>query len=183
MCARCFVLPCRSATRSFTLSLMILRSLTRPQSLASVRIASAAIRSASFSSSSAAAPSATLPPPSVARAELWVSSRAEWREWLLSNHDRVREIWLRMPLKSSGHSGVSYEAAVEESLCFGWIDSTMARSQQDGWKRQRFSPRTLKSQWSKLNQARAERLIADGAMHPAGLVAVERAKTDGRWSS
>ena len=151
---------------------MLLRSLPRHRATTSV---SAAIRSASSVTSVSPAP------PS--RPELWVSDRAEWRQWLLFNHDRAPEIWLRMPLKSSGHSGVSYEAAVEESLCFGWIDSTLARSQADGWRRQRFTLRTIKSQWSTLNQSRAERLIAAGAMHPVGLAAVNRAKAKGRWKS
>jgi uncharacterized protein YdeI (YjbR/CyaY-like superfamily) len=76
---------------------------------------------------------------------------------------------------------VTYLEAVEAALCFGWIDGQLKRSEEEGWYRQRFTPRRARSKWSEINVGRAEALIASGRMRPAGLAEVERAKADGRW--
>ena len=102
---------------------------------------------------------------------LYVTSRKQWRSWLAENHDREREIWLVYYRKSSGKPRIPYNYAVEEALCYGWIDSTQKGI--DGEKfAQRFSPRRSKSQLSEMNRERIRRLIAKGRMNPAGLKAV-----------
>ncbi|MDQ3108170.1 MAG: YdeI/OmpD-associated family protein, partial [Actinomycetota bacterium] len=74
-----------------------------------------------------------------------------------------------------------YAGGVEVALCFGWIDGQRATSPADGWFRQRFTPRTAKSPWSKINRDKVEALAAAGRMAPAGVAAVDAAKADGRW--
>ena len=81
----------------------------------------------------------------------------------------------------SGHVGIDYEAAVEEALCFGWVDSTAGRMDDERSKLY-FAPRKPRGGWAATNKARIERLIADGRMAPAGLAAIERAKANGSWS-
>lgn len=94
--------------------------------------------------------------------------RAAWRRWLAKNFDRCDEIWLVFYKKASGKQGVSYEHAVEEALCFGWIDGRKKKLDQDCYAF-RFTPRKARSAWSKSNLQRVERLIAEGKMMPAGL--------------
>jgi uncharacterized protein YdeI (YjbR/CyaY-like superfamily) len=96
--------------------------------------------------------------------------RAEWRRWLAKNFARCEEIWLVFYKKASGKPGVSYDHAVEEALCFGWIDG-MKKKLDEQCYAFRFTPRKLNSQWSKSNLQRVERLIAEGKMMPAGLEA------------
>ena len=93
--------------------------------------------------------------------------RAAWRGWLQQNHAAASEIWLLMPSKASGKPGVSYLHAVEEALCFGWIDG-IAKRQDADFTAQRFTPRRPKSNWTELNKERARRLIASGLMTEAG---------------
>ncbi len=108
------------------------------------------------------------------------ASRAEWRAWLAENHAASTGVWLVYPKKASGLPGPSYEEAVEEALCFGWIDSRVRPL--DGRRRlQWFSPRRPGSIWSAPNKARVARLLAAGRMAPAGLAKVEAAKADGSW--
>jgi uncharacterized protein YdeI (YjbR/CyaY-like superfamily) len=113
--------------------------------------------------------------------ELRVTSRAEWRTWLEHNHQTASAIRLLIPLKDSGHAGPSYAEAVEVALCFGWIDGHLGKSQGDGYRRQRFTPRRPKSNWSASNKERVTRLIANGEMTEVGLAEVNAAKADGRW--
>jgi uncharacterized protein YdeI (YjbR/CyaY-like superfamily) len=94
------------------------------------------------------------------------NTRAEWREWLQENHDKRSDIWFTFPLKASGENGVSYNDAVEEALCFGWIDSTV-RSLDGRYKIQRFSPRNPKSSYSQPNKERLRWLADNGLIHPA----------------
>ena len=96
--------------------------------------------------------------------------RAEWRRWLAKNFARTEEIWLVFYKKASGKQTVAYDHAVEEALCFGWIDG-MKRKVDEQCYAFRFTPRKAKSAWSKSNLQRVERLIADGRMMPAGLKA------------
>jgi uncharacterized protein YdeI (YjbR/CyaY-like superfamily) len=107
--------------------------------------------------------------------------RAAWRDWLQANHATARGVWLVSWRPRSGRPpGVDYEAAVEEALCFGWVDSTGGTLDDDRGKLY-FAPRKPRSPWAASNKARVERLIADGRMAPAGLLAIERAKANGAW--
>ena len=101
---------------------------------------------------------------------LRVTKRAAWRRWLERNHARAPEIWLVLARKSSARASVSYDAAVEEALCFGWIDG-IAKRIDDVYRAQRFSPRRPTSDWSDSNRRRLAQLLAQGLVAPAGLAA------------
>ena len=107
------------------------------------------------------------------------SRASEWAAWLKSNHARAEAILLRIPKKSKTKS-ITYAEALDVALAWGWIDSQKRALDSEAWL-QRFSPRTAKSPWSKINRTKAEALIAAGAMKAPGLAEVERAKRDGRW--
>jgi uncharacterized protein YdeI (YjbR/CyaY-like superfamily) len=109
------------------------------------------------------------------------SSRQEWRGWLEKHHADSPGIWLVYFKKHTGQPTVAYDDAVEEALCFGWVDSKPNTLDDDRYK-MLFSPRNAKSPWSKLNKARVARLIEQGLMTPAGLEKIEVAKADGSWS-
>lgn len=111
-----------------------------------------------------------------------VQDRAAWRAWLAENHVTSPGIWLVIYKKSSGKPRLSYEDAVEEALCFGWIDGQTNKLDDERFI-QLFTPRRRKSTWSKSNKVRIERLIAAGLMTPAGLAKIEAAKADGSWST
>jgi uncharacterized protein YdeI (YjbR/CyaY-like superfamily) len=116
-------------------------------------------------------------------AVLDVRSAREWERWLERNHGETPDgVWLRLFKKGQADSGLDYEVAVETALCFGWIDGQKRRHDGISWV-QRFTPRRARSGWSKVNTDRAERLIAEDRMRPAGLREVELAKRDGRWAS
>lgn len=110
------------------------------------------------------------------------ASAAAFEAWLEASHASSDGIWLEFAKKGSGVASVTYAEAVEVALCFGWIDGQVKRSDEDGFYRQRFTPRRARSRWSQINVERAEGLIAAGRMRPAGLAEVERAKADGRWA-
>jgi uncharacterized protein YdeI (YjbR/CyaY-like superfamily) len=109
-----------------------------------------------------------------------LGDRAAWRAWLESHHERSKGVWLVTFKKSTGRPRVDYDAAVEEALCFGWVDSK-SRSVDDERTSLYFTPRKAKSSWSESNVARVEKLEADGLMHEAGRRVVEEAKCMGRW--
>jgi len=98
---------------------------------------------------------------------LYVPTRAAWRKWLAKNHDRVAEIWLIYPKKNSGEPRVSYDEAVEEALCFGWIDGLVKPIDVHRYM-QRFTPRRPKSNWSDINRERYARMVSEGRMTAAG---------------
>lgn len=98
----------------------------------------------------------------------YAPSRNAWREWLKKHHRSAHEIWLVYFKKNSGKSRVAYSDAVEEALCFGWIDSIVKRIDERKYA-QRFTPRKPNSQWSEMNRERIHRLIAAKLMTPAGL--------------
>jgi uncharacterized protein YdeI (YjbR/CyaY-like superfamily) len=102
---------------------------------------------------------------------LRVSTRKAWRTWLEKNHASAPEIWLVYPNKASGKRRIPYNDAIEEALCFGWIDS-IVKSLDEVHRAQRFTPRRPKSPLSPLNAERMRRLVAEGRMTPAGLAAV-----------
>ena len=106
--------------------------------------------------------------------------RATWRAWLEANHATATGAWLVTWRPRTGHAYLHYEAAVEEALCFGWVDSTGGQFDDDRG-RLYFAPRKPRSGWAATNKARVERLIADGRLAPAGLAAIERAKANGSW--
>ena len=109
-------------------------------------------------------------------------TRNAWRKWLEKNHSASPGIWLIYNKKSTGKAKLLYNDAVEEALCFGWIDSTL-RPIDDKRFMQRFTPRKPKSGWSGLNKKRIEKMTAEGLMTKAGLEKIEAAKKDGRWES
>ncbi len=108
------------------------------------------------------------------------ASQAEWDQWLAEHHQSSPGLWLKLAKKQTGIDTVTYPEAVETALCYGWIDSQKAAYDESFWL-QRFSPRTPKSKWSKINRAKALELIADNRMKPSGLAAIEEARLDGRW--
>lgn len=96
------------------------------------------------------------------------TTRAAWRAWLAANHDRETEIWLVYNKRHTGEPRVEYDDAVEEALCFGWIDSIVRTIDADRYA-QKFTPRKAKSKWSELNKQRFAKMIREGKMTPAGL--------------
>ncbi len=101
---------------------------------------------------------------------LYVKNRNAWRSWLRKNSRSSDEVWLLYYKKNSGKPRIAYDHAVEEALCFGWIDSTVRKIDEARYA-QRFTPRKPQSRWSASNIQRAKKLIADGKMTPAGLKA------------
>ncbi len=111
------------------------------------------------------------------------ASRAAWEAFLAAEHDRSPEgVWIRFARRGSGIPSVTHAEALEAALCHGWIDAQMGKGDETHYV-QRFMPRRARSKWSKVNRAKAEALIASGAMQPAGLAEVERARADGRWAA
>ncbi len=109
-------------------------------------------------------------------------SVGEWRSWLQSHHQRDTGVWLVSFKKASGLPRFDYDEAVEQALCFGWVDSKPAKL-DDQRSMLWFAPRKPSSAWSAINKARVEHLIAARQMHPAGLAVVEQAKLNGRWQA
>jgi uncharacterized protein YdeI (YjbR/CyaY-like superfamily) len=115
--------------------------------------------------------------------ELTVADAAAWRAWLGERYDAPAGVWLVLAKKGTTHpTSLSYDEALDEALCHGWIDGQVHR-RDDATYRQRFTPRKARSAWSKRNVGIIERLTAEGRMHPAGVVQVDRAKTDGRFDT
>jgi uncharacterized protein YdeI (YjbR/CyaY-like superfamily) len=105
-----------------------------------------------------------------------------WAAWLESNHEASTGVWVKVAKKGAPRTTVSYAAALDVALAYGWIDGQKGRYDDAFWL-QRFTRRGSKSKWSQVNRDKAEALIAAGRMTPAGLAAVERAKADGRWDA
>jgi uncharacterized protein YdeI (YjbR/CyaY-like superfamily) len=103
-------------------------------------------------------------------------SPSKFRGWLAKNHPRSEGIWLRIYKKGANELSVTYAQALDQALCYGWIDGQKQKFDQDSWL-QRFTPRRPRSGWSKINTQHAERLMKSGEMTPAGLKAIEAAKT------
>ena len=108
--------------------------------------------------------------------------RAAWRRWLQQHHETSPGVWLVTFKRSSGKSNVTYDDAVEEALCFGWIDGTM-RTLDEERTMMLCTRRKRGSGWAKSNKERVDRLIAGGLMMPAGLARIEAAKLDGSWTA
>jgi len=115
--------------------------------------------------------------------ELVVRDAAAWRTWLAGHHADPVGVWLVLAKKGTEKpTSLTYDQALEEALCHGWIDGQAGRRDEATY-RQRFTPRRRRSGWSKRNTGIAERLIAEDRMRPAGHAEVERAKADGRWEA
>ncbi len=113
---------------------------------------------------------------------LLFSTQGHWHDWLNENHEQARGVWLKIAKKSSIKTSVTYAEALEEALCYGWIDSQIQRYDSDYYK-QKFTPRGPKSIWSKVNVSSTDMLIKSGKMQPAGLKVISQAKQDGRWNA
>lgn len=111
---------------------------------------------------------------------LYFKDRSEWRKWLKENYNSFTEVWLIYYKKHTGKPRIPYDDAVEEALCFGWIDSTVKRIDDEKYS-QKFTPRRERSVWSELNKKRVKELIDNGLMTEAGLEKVEKAKSSGDW--
>jgi uncharacterized protein YdeI (YjbR/CyaY-like superfamily) len=122
-----------------------------------------------------------MPKSSDERPTFYPRDRQEWRAWLDTNHATSKVIWLIYYKKDSGHPTVAYDEAVEEALCYGWIDSTLNKLDDQRFM-QSFLPRKAKSPWSAVNKRRIERLIEQGLMAGPGFAKIETAKKDGSWT-
>jgi uncharacterized protein YdeI (YjbR/CyaY-like superfamily) len=111
---------------------------------------------------------------------LAMKNRKEWADWLKENHAVSSGVWLRFYKRNSGAPSITHNEALDEALCYGWIDGQLQKYDEKSWL-QKFTPRRAKSIWSKRNTERALQLIRLGRMKPAGLKEIEIAKTDGRW--
>ncbi|MBV9001100.1 MAG: YdeI/OmpD-associated family protein [Solirubrobacterales bacterium] len=108
--------------------------------------------------------------------------RTAWKRWLEEQHGSSPGVWLKIARKASGIPTVTHPEALEEALCYGWIDGQRA-PHDDTFFLQRFTPRRARSRWSQINRSKAIELIELGRMAPAGLAQVEAAKADGRWEA
>jgi uncharacterized protein YdeI (YjbR/CyaY-like superfamily) len=107
-------------------------------------------------------------------------SPKDFEAWLERNHAKETELWVKLAKKGSGISSVTYQEAVDVALCYGWIDG-LARSLDETFYLQRFTPRKPKGNWTETNCRKAEAFIAQGRMKPSGLRAIENAKAAGQW--
>lgn len=110
------------------------------------------------------------------------ATQADIRTWLTKNHAKSDGIWVRFYKKASKVQTVSYKEALDEALCFGWIDSIVKKFDEASYV-QRFTPRRKRSLWSQVNIAKVEELIKARKMTEAGMKEIERAKADGRWDA
>ncbi len=115
-------------------------------------------------------------------AELLLNDAEAWRLWLISHHADHPGVWLVLHKKGGRTTDLSYAQALDEALCFGWIDGQKARRDEESFL-QRFTPRRPDSSWSARNVERVTRLVQAGRMKPAGLAVVKVAKDQGRWSA
>jgi len=113
---------------------------------------------------------------------IFFASQAAWELWLSDNHAASEGVWVRIARKDVDIASVRYPEVLESALCFGWIDGRREALDARHFL-QRFTPRRSRSKWSKINREKAEQLIAQDRMRPAGLVEVKRAKADGRWAA
>ena len=110
------------------------------------------------------------------------ASAAAWEAWLEDHHAESKGVWIKMAKRDAGIESVRYPEVLDSALCFGWIDGRRD-ALDERYFLQRFTPRRPRSRWSRINRDKAERLIAEGRMRPAGLAEVEQARADGRWEA
>ncbi len=111
---------------------------------------------------------------------LYITSREDWRAWLEQHHSTTQEIWLVYYKKHTGKPTIPYDDAVEEALCYGWIDSRVKRIDDEKYT-QKYTPRRKNSVWSKTNKARVAKMIQQGRMTDAGLAKIRQAQDNGEW--
>jgi uncharacterized protein YdeI (YjbR/CyaY-like superfamily) len=116
------------------------------------------------------------------RPQVHPERRGDWRAWLAEHHASTDGVWLVSWKRATGRPAVEYDAAVEEALCFGWIDS-LARTLDDERSMLLFTPRKPGSGWSRSNKERIARLEAAGLIEPAGAAVIEAARADGSWTA
>ncbi|MDQ6750785.1 MAG: YdeI/OmpD-associated family protein [Actinomycetota bacterium] len=109
-------------------------------------------------------------------------SQPEWERWLEGHHATAAGVWMKIAKKASGVQTASYPGVLDSAICFGWIDG-QRRPLDERFFLQRFTPRRRRSKWSRVNRDKAERLIEEARMRPAGLAEVQRAREDGRWQA
>jgi uncharacterized protein YdeI (YjbR/CyaY-like superfamily) len=115
--------------------------------------------------------------------ELVVADASAWRTWLSRHYSEPQGVWLVLAKKGTTEpTTLSYDQALEEAICFGWIDGQL-KSRDDATFRRRFTPRKARSPWSQRNVTIAERLLTSDRMHRSGEAEVEKAKADGRWET
>ncbi|MGE7386844.1 YdeI/OmpD-associated family protein [Streptomyces sp. NPDC004126] len=108
----------------------------------------------------------------------------EFVSWMDAHHETASEVWIALPKKGTPVPSLTRDEALDVALCFGWIDGkAYSGNVPEGWWAQRFSPRTRRSPWSKINCAKVEKLIAAGRMRPPGFAQIEQARSDGRWDA
>jgi uncharacterized protein YdeI (YjbR/CyaY-like superfamily) len=112
--------------------------------------------------------------------QLYATDREQWRHWLSLHHATETGVWLVFYKKETAKPTIAYEAAVEEALCFGWIDGIVKKIDEARYAR-KFTPRRGSSGWSELNKKRAERMMRQGRMTEAGLAKISAAKKSGLW--
>lgn len=113
---------------------------------------------------------------------LQLNSQKEWEKWLGKKYSQTDGVWLKFAKKNSGETTVNYAEALEVALCYGWIDS-QAKTLDEKFYLQKFTPRRARSQWSEINKVKVEKLIAEGKMKPSGQAQIDAAKSDGRWNA
>ncbi len=113
---------------------------------------------------------------------VYAKTRKAWRTWLKRNSQKVKSVWLILYHKKSTMQSVRIDEAMEEALCFGWIDSKAKKRDAESFYLT-FTPRNPKSQWSEINKARAKRLIKEGLMTEHGQKLIDRAKETGKWQT
>jgi uncharacterized protein YdeI (YjbR/CyaY-like superfamily) len=111
---------------------------------------------------------------------LFFEDGVSWRKWLDENYADPSGVWLKFAKKGTGITSLNHPGALDEALCYGWIDG-QAKSVDETYYLQKFTPRRARSIWSKRNIEKVAELIAGGKMQPSGMVAIEAAKADGRW--
>ena len=119
--------------------------------------------------------------PNTDQETFYPKSKQEWRQWLMENHRSKQSVWLLQYKKKSGKPSVEWSDAVDEALCFGWIDGMRKSIDEESFV-QFVCKRKPKSGWSKINKEKIERLIAEGLMTEAGLKSIEIAKQNGSWA-
>ena len=122
------------------------------------------------------------PSGSPAEPTLHFDDAAAWERWLKKEHARATGVWMRIAKKGAEQTSVNYPEALEVALCYGWIDALKRNDGPHHWV-QRFTPRSARSIWSKINRDKALALVAAGRMRAAGQNEIERAKADGRWAA
>jgi uncharacterized protein YdeI (YjbR/CyaY-like superfamily) len=112
----------------------------------------------------------------------YAESKSAFRNWLIENHKIETNLWLIIYKKDSGTPSITYDQAVDEAICFGWIDSTINKRDDESFY-QYFAPRKPKSSWSRVNKLKVEKLISEGLMTESGLKMIELAKQTGTWTA